>query len=963
MAIAAIAGLAAAGSAAATGAVLFGLGALGSVAAAFAIGAGLSMVSRALMPKLDVGQQLSGTEFTIREPDASRKLVYGRARVGGAVVFLESTGGDYSNDNAYLHMVIAVAGHEIDAFEKIYFNEELAWENGTTESKFSANARINVHLGDQTTADSDLVAESTEWTANHKLLETAYIYLRLKWDADLFANGLPNVSAIVRGKKVYNPVTTSTAWSQNPALCVYDYILDDKYGLGEVPANVDQTYLATAIALCDEDVTGLFGVIQKRYTLDGRVDTINSIKSNIESMLTAMAGTISYSGGKYFISGSDYIAPTVTIDESALVGDITVQTKQSRRSIYNGVKGLFINENNNYTTADYPPQLARTPAIFLTTGTKYKITTLGTTDFTTVGASTNTVGVVFIATGAATGTGSASVYGAEDDGIAYLDMPLAFTTNYVRAQRIARMALLRSRMQTTVSLPCNLSALKFKAGDNIMVTNAKMGWDQKIFEVIGYEINFADTGEIIVNVDAIETAEEIYDWDASDEEDFLEGGEVPLYDGQTANPPVAPLNITPVTTVNADGTVTPALDVSWTAAQDAFTDHYLVQWRNTTDNGQPYNQITKLSDYSIAPVVPSKSYDVSIFAVNGLGVKSTALSGSATATADSTPNLPSFYQAVTDSASAPTAGQFTTAAGRNPKNGDVFLATDTTTAEDTVHAWTYSTGTSSWSENNNFISGDLVVDGTITGDQIKADTITANKLSGDVSELFPVSMFDDLQLTTTDQQTTAFTLPAPELGISKRARLDLDFMFKLRNTSGTDRKMQIFFTLQVKSKSATGIQVGATNGVVAVSFPHLFKQLIYISGNHLAELDNTGGVADNSSGTGYGTIEGVYYDGANDRTYVLVGQSTTVFSTGETMFFNAYKFAAVGTWVNPASSDIITLDVPTGGGFYYNRHSVSDTYGAVTTATDFRGNMSILTSYTNVTVESEKFIGTMELVS
>lgn len=957
MAIAAIAGLTAVGSAAAVAGTL----AIGWTAAitAFAIGAGLSMVSRALMPKPDIGQQLSGTEFTVREPDASRKMIYGRARVGGAIVFLESTG----DDNKYIHMVIAVAGHEIDAFEKIYFNEELVWQNGSRLAKWLNNVEINVHLGNQTTADSDLVAASTEWTADHKLLDTAYMYLRLEWDNDLFANGLPNVSALVRGKKVYNPVTTTTAWSQNPALCVYDYILDAKYGLGDVAANVDQSYLATAIALCDEDVALSAGGTQKRYTLDGRIDTLNSKKENIEAMLTSMAGTMSYSGGKYFISGSEYIAPTTTIDESAIVGDITVQTKQSRRSVYNGVKGLFVNEDDNYTTADYPAQLANTDAGSFITGTKYIITFVGDTDFTAIGASSNTVGVIFSATGAGSGTGKASAYGAEDDGIVYLDMPLAFTTNNIRAQRIAKLALLRSRMQTTVTMPCNLAALKFKAGDNIMVTNAKMGWSQKIFQVTGYELSLASSGEIVVNVDAIETASAIYDWQSSDEEDYLEGGEVPLYDGLTAGAPVAPLNITPVTTVNADGTVTPALDVSWTAADDAFTDHYLVQWRNTTDNGQPYNQVTKLTDYSIAPVVPGKAYDVSIFAVNGLSVKSTALSGSATATADTTPKLPSFYQAVTDSASAPTAGQFTTAAGRDPKNGDVFLATDTTTTEDTVHAWTYSTTTSSWSENTNFISGDLVVDGTITGDQIKADTITANKLSGDVSELFPVSMFDDLQLTTTDQQTTAFTLPAPELGISKRARLDLDFMFKLRNTSGTDRKMQINFSLQVKSKSATGIQVGATNGVVAVSFPHTFKQLVYISGNHLAELDNTGGVADNSSGTGYGTIEGVYYDGANDRTYVLVGQATTVFSTGETMFFNAYKFAAVGTWVNPASADVVTVDVPTGGGFYYNRHSVSDTYGAVTTATDFRASMDIATSYTNVTVECEKFIGTMELVS
>ena len=68
-----------------------------------------------------------------------------------------------------------------------------------------------------------------------------------------------------------------------------------------------------------------------------------------------------------------------------------------------------------------------------------------------------------------------------------------------------------------------------------MITNAKMGWSQKVFQVIGYELSLSTSGEIIVNVQAIETAAAIYDWDSSDEEDYLAGGELDLYDGKTAN--------------------------------------------------------------------------------------------------------------------------------------------------------------------------------------------------------------------------------------------------------------------------------------------------------------------------------------------------------------------------------------------------------------------------------------------
>jgi hypothetical protein len=49
-------------------------------------------------------------------------------------------------------------------------------------------------------------------------------------------------------------------------------------------------------------------------------------------------------------------------------------------------------------------------ATALSTDTQYIIETVGTTDFTLIGAASNTIGVVFTATGAGTGTGTAKPY-------------------------------------------------------------------------------------------------------------------------------------------------------------------------------------------------------------------------------------------------------------------------------------------------------------------------------------------------------------------------------------------------------------------------------------------------------------------------------------------------------------------------------------------------------------------------
>jgi hypothetical protein len=850
MAFAAVAGLASAVGSAAAGLTIFGLSAttLGGFAAAFALGAGLSMVSRALMPKPSVGQQLTGMDFTVREPDATRKIIYGRTRVGGAIVFIDTTDGD--EDNEYIHMVLAFAGHEIDGFEEIYANQEKIWDDVTLRKvSWQPYLDVNVHNGDQTTADAELVSRSNKWTTDHVLNDTAYVYIRLKYDAEFFSSGLPNFSAVIRGKKVLNPITSVTEWTQNPALCAYDYLLDTKYGLAEPAANINLAELTAAVALCDQPVDLAAGGNQPRYTLDGVLDTGNSKKDNIEAMLSAMSGRLVHSGGEYFISGGAYVAPTITIDESVMVGSLEVQTKQSRRGLYNGVKGVFRSEEDNYNTADYPAQLS-------------------------------------------------STFSTEDGDPIYLDMALPFTTNNIRAQRIAKLALLQSRQQTTVTIPCNLTALKFKAGDNVMVSNTKMGWDQKVFQVIGYELSLAGSGEIVVNVQAIETAAAIYDWTSSDEIDYLTGGELSLYTGKVANPPVAPLVLTASSSVNDDGTITPTIDVSWSAASDAFTDYYSVEWYNVTTGGAAVNQQTKTTDFTIGPVMPNMNYAVSVYAYNGLGVKSTALSGNVTTVSDTTPNLPSLYQAVTDSASAPTELQFTTVAGRSPKNGDVFLATDTTTATDTVHPWTYSTTTSSWNENTNFISGDLIVDGSITGDQITANSIQVNKLTGDVTELYPFKMEGSL-VTTTLTAERSFSLPTPELSLPKRQRVTINVLLLINNSNSFDVAAKGFFVLQVKSKGSAEVVVGT---LTTDGYTRTGRQKMYVSGNKLEILDSSGALSNVSGGGSLAQVYELYYDSVNDRTYITANLASMTFVTGQTLYFNQDNWLSSGVWINPAGT-------------------------------------------------------------
>ena len=600
MAVAIVAGIAAVGSAAvAAGTLAIGWG---TAAAAFAIGAGLSMVGRAIAPKpkLSTGASLAGLTTTVREPATSKKLIYGRTRIGGTIVYVDTTG----TDNEYLHFVVVLAGHEIDAYEAVYFNDEKVWQ-GTYQSGWGSYARIKFYKGDQTTADSNLVSESTPWTSNHILNGNAYMYVRLKYDADQFPNGIPNISAIVRGKKIYDPRQDSTSthydasvgvnthrvndastwtWSQNPALAVRDYLVDTQYGLGETAAAINSAALVTAADYCDVDTDTNSDPIPA-LQINGVVDTANSRKENIDSMLSAMGGMLVYSGGQYYVRAAQYLTPSVTVDETMMVGQIQVQTRQSRRSQYNGVKGVFLSKEKNYVVADYPAQIS-------------------------------------------------STYATDDGDPIYLDMPLPFVTDNEQAQRLAKIGLLKSRQQTVITVPLNLSGLKFKAGDFIYIDNDKLGWDGKAFEVLDYGIAVENDGSIRVDVRCIETASSIYNWLSDDAADFLSGGELTLYDGKTTQPPTS-LTATESTRINSDGAVIPTIELGWTAAADAFVDHYEVEWKQSS--ASTYKTVNTVgAEYEIPVPVVGVTYNTRVRAVNALGVRSTYATANVTMDGDTT---------------------------------------------------------------------------------------------------------------------------------------------------------------------------------------------------------------------------------------------------------------------------------------------------------------------------------------
>ena len=326
-----------------TGVAIFGAtlaaGSFGASLFGFVVSTAISQLgSRALSKKPkrpSFSSDAQGLTTMVRSSIESHKIIYGQAKVSGPVVLIQttssgndSTGAAVTGDNKFLHMVLCLAGHEVDSIPTIYLNDvalELNSEGFATSAPYYRDGfsyvRVNKHYGasDQI-ADTDLIAECGV-TPDFRLRGVAYIYVRLQYSQDIFPAGIPNISAVVKGKKVYDPRTQITAWSENSALCIRDYLLSD-YGFNCATDEVDDAYVIASANICDEQVMLKAGGTQSRYTTNGAIDTAVAPLDNLNNLISALAGSVTYVQGQFRVYAASYQTPAGEITLDMLAGDV-----------------------------------------------------------------------------------------------------------------------------------------------------------------------------------------------------------------------------------------------------------------------------------------------------------------------------------------------------------------------------------------------------------------------------------------------------------------------------------------------------------------------------------------------------------------------------------------------------------------------------------------------------------------
>jgi hypothetical protein len=494
----------AAGLTTATTVAAFSATTFGMIATA-AVSLGLSVATSAILTALTPAPPTPKQSLLVNSRDAAapQDFVYGEVRKGGPITYLETTRG-----GSVLYEIIPLAAHEIESVEAIYINDEVAtlsndaysnsrrsgagwvtnrnWSDDPDEHEI----RIFYHLGDQTSI-TDTFDNSTTESLDSVFFDTgssdedsqnfggigqptkasfvgngiAYLFVRFSYASGVFQNGIPVITAKIRGKKVFDPRTSTTAYSNNAALCIRDY-LTSAYGLND--AQVDDTVFQAAANACDENVTLDAGGTENRYTLNGVVRANQNYGDVLQQMITSCAGTLFWGAGKWKLAVGEYNAPTKTLTLDDLRSNISLQTRVNLRDQFNRVQGVFNDADQRYIAADYPPIESAT---FL----------------------------------------------AEDDGVEQtLDLDLPFTTSSATAQRLAKMTLFRGREQMVFQAEFGMNAFDVEVGEIISLTISRYGWTNKEFEVVSWRFFIGSEGDMRVAMSLRETSSAAFSWTAEE---------------------------------------------------------------------------------------------------------------------------------------------------------------------------------------------------------------------------------------------------------------------------------------------------------------------------------------------------------------------------------------------------------------------------------------------------------------
>lgn len=472
---------------------LGGTGAASAIAAT-AIRIGVAVGISQLLAKKPAKPGIQGRTLTSRGTLDAQQLIYGKVLTAASLAYRNTHG----NKNTKLWAVHCLAGHEVNDIQDVWLDNRVITDAQINGGSSSGGAVTTGDFGptrgqsivevwkklgtDAQTVESNLDADSTQWTSAHRLRGIAYastMFRHLDRVADLWEAGDPsNVKFLVEGKRIYDPRLDSTqttltppgsgshrvgdastwAWSDNPALCLADYLRDDKFS--PFPGGIDQSRIDWQSVLdaaddCDTLVAIPTASTEKRFRCNGVLYGTADAEENVSAILASMNGELILSGGQYIIRAGVYEAPSVGDDlsEDDIVGEIGVTSALTSDKRVNTIKAAYIDADKLYEPSE-------------------------------------------------TAEISISSYVTTRDGGDPLPqtIELPMVSGWYQAQRLCIKRLTMANQELVITVPCNLRAARLVPGQRVNLTITERGWNPKVFRVLDWEVFDRGGNQIGVNL-------------------------------------------------------------------------------------------------------------------------------------------------------------------------------------------------------------------------------------------------------------------------------------------------------------------------------------------------------------------------------------------------------------------------------------------------------------------------------
>lgn len=401
--------------------------------------------------------------------------------------------------------------------------------------------------------------------ANFRLSGLAAICLRFEWNDDKnpFSGGAPKVTALVKGKKVYDPrkdesrygsgshrENNPATWeySDNAAVCLRDYLTSERHGKDLTENEIDDLAFITAA----NDLDSFLGQNDEPlFACNAVVDTDDKLFANIEKFLLNCRGFLPYTNGRYTLRIDQKVesqADVLTINEENIIGGIKV-SGVAKEDKFNQIVVKFPDAALNYqpNNAVWPDPKSDNP-------TK----------------------VANPAGGFYTEAELSAIWVEQDGEVLVDEIDLDYVTDYYQARDLARLFARRSRVGMTCALTIDSIGIDLTCGDVVFINHQTPLWDvanATFAESMGYfqvdEIGLKGDGT--VDLKLIEFRNSLYDYDPA-EPQVISNPTAPGYPYQVA--------------ANAKRTVAEAqmqASLGWTFN---YTDHSFGAY-NLTTNVQP----------------------------------------------------------------------------------------------------------------------------------------------------------------------------------------------------------------------------------------------------------------------------------------------------------------------------------------------------------------------------------------